>query len=81
MKITHHSPSPALYHARDLAGLSLEGIDSMRTLFHVISRLPDDPDTSRELARIGLRLANDYHNLVDCERENMEDKAKKEIAQ
>lgn len=80
MKNIHQSSSPALFHARDLAGLSLEGLDSMRTLFHVISRLPDDPDTSRELARIGLRLANDYHNLVDCERENMEDKAR-EIAQ
>jgi len=76
MKNNQPAPSPILSTARDLASASLEGIESMRTLFHVIFRLPDDPDTARDLAMIGRRLADDYHNLVDSERANLEAKAK-----
>ncbi|WP_445355705.1 hypothetical protein ACJJI5_05055 [Microbulbifer sp. EKSA008] len=56
----------------DLANLSLESLSKLRTLFHSISQVSEKNTTSQELAVIGAHLADEWVNLIDCEREDLE---------
>ncbi|MCO1335455.1 hypothetical protein MO867_14040 [Microbulbifer sp. OS29] len=56
----------------DLANLSLESLSKLRTLFQSISQISEDKTTSQELAVIGAHLADEWANLIDCEREDLE---------
>ncbi|WP_444937706.1 hypothetical protein [Microbulbifer sp. JMSA002] len=56
----------------DIANLSLESLNKLRTLFQSISQISEDKTTSQELAVIGAHLADEWANLIDCEREDLE---------
>ncbi|MCH9691700.1 MAG: hypothetical protein K0U59_06505 [Gammaproteobacteria bacterium] len=63
---------PLITQCLDLAGISLETAEKLRTLFHAIARMPDNTSTSQELAALGAELADQWANVIDCERENLE---------
>ncbi|MCO1336532.1 hypothetical protein MO867_19550 [Microbulbifer sp. OS29] len=56
----------------DIAGISLESLNKLRTLFQSISQISENNTTARELAVIGAHLADEWANLIDCEREDLE---------
>ncbi|WP_444903123.1 hypothetical protein ACJJIU_15560 [Microbulbifer sp. CnH-101-E] len=62
----------------DIANLSLESINKLRTLFHSISLISKSNTTSQELAVIGAHLADEWANLIDREREDLERRESKQ---
>ncbi|WP_299944462.1 hypothetical protein [uncultured Microbulbifer sp.] len=56
----------------DLAGISLESVEKLRTLFRTIAHIPDNNPTTQELAALGAELADGWANVIDCEREDLE---------
>ncbi|WP_444919999.1 hypothetical protein ACJJID_13950 [Microbulbifer sp. CnH-101-G] len=56
----------------DIANLSLESINKLRTLFQSISLISESNTTSQKPAVIGAHLADERANLIDCEREDLE---------
>ncbi|MFA0812955.1 hypothetical protein, partial [Microbulbifer epialgicus] len=56
----------------DIASLSLDSLRKLRTLFHSITCMPENDPTARELAAIGVQLADESANIIDCEREDLE---------
>ncbi|WP_444904083.1 hypothetical protein ACJJH9_04095 [Microbulbifer sp. DLAB2-AF] len=59
--------------ARDIASESMEGFEMLRNLYHAIAQAPDVPSVIKGLARIGDSIVHDYHNSMDCQREDMEE--------
>ncbi|MDP5210013.1 hypothetical protein [Microbulbifer sp. 2205BS26-8] len=56
----------------ELAGVSLETTKKLRTLFRTIVYIPDNNPTTQELAALGAQLADEWANVIDCEREDLE---------
>ncbi|MFS1524719.1 hypothetical protein ACL7TT_11485 [Microbulbifer sp. 2304DJ12-6] len=56
----------------DLAGVSLEAVEKLRTLFLAISFMPDNHPTTQELATLGAHLAGEWVNVIESEREDLE---------
>ncbi|MEX2964586.1 hypothetical protein [Microbulbifer sp. TYP-18] len=55
----------------DLADFSLESAEKLRALFRTISYIPNNDPTTRELAALGVQLANEWASVIDLEREHL----------
>ncbi|WP_444910475.1 hypothetical protein [Microbulbifer sp. TRSA005] len=62
----------------DIANFSLESINKLRTLFQSISLISESNATSQELAVIGAYLADEWANLIECGREDLERRESKQ---
>jgi hypothetical protein len=60
--------------AVNLASLGRSSVDEMRSILSAIVGLSSDNDVIRKLAQLGVRLADDRHNMLDCEHEEREQK-------
>lgn len=71
--ITHLSPArDPINQAIDTANLSYSSITDLETLFCAIRDTSDKDTPAHKLAAIGIALAQDLANAIDCEREDLE---------
>ncbi|WKD48236.1 hypothetical protein [Microbulbifer spongiae] len=56
----------------DLAIISLEAVEKLRTLFRTIAYIPENNPTTQELAALGAQLAGEWADVIDSDREDLE---------
>lgn len=58
----------------DAASLGMEALSKLRGLFLAIEKLTPETPEINMLAHIGVYIADDVHNMLDCGREEAEQK-------
>lgn len=73
-KDTQHQAIRNLIDAVNMADSGLSCMEEMRSILRAIYKLSSSDEVINGLAKVGLCLADDRHNMFDCESESMNQK-------